>query len=51
MGGRLVALATMKCSGDFSSVMSVEFEDNNWKQYWDDISGKELRGAGKGGSS
>ena len=25
-------------------VMAVEFEDNSWQQYWDDISGKELDG-------
>ena len=37
-------LASMKCIGERSEVMAVEFEENDWMQYWDDISGKELRG-------
>ena len=37
-------LATLKCHGSQSEIMSVEFEHNDWQRYWDDISGKELNG-------
>ena len=37
-------LVSLKCQGDQSEVMSVEFENNDWMRYWDDISGKELKG-------
>ena len=37
-------LARCECQGNASEVMSCDFEENNWMQYWDDISGKELKG-------
>ena len=37
-------LMSFKCVGSQTEVMSVEFEEDNWRKYWDDISGKELRG-------
>ena len=36
-------LVSMKCVGDMTSVMSVEFEPEEWTQYWDDVSGKAFR--------
>ena len=37
-------LASLKCVSHESEVMAVEFEDHNWQRYWDDMSGKELKG-------
>ena len=37
-------LVTMKCVDNNSEVLAVEFEEEHWLRYWDDVSGKELRG-------
>ena len=37
-------LATLRCFGNQSEIMSVEFENDDWQRYRDDISGKELNG-------
>ena len=36
-------LASMACTGDGADVMAVEFEPDQWTQYWDDVSGKALK--------
>ena len=36
-------LVSMQCRGSSEEVMAVEFEPDEWKRYWDDMSGKELR--------
>ena len=37
-------LMTFKCIDNHHEVMAVEFEENDWHRYWDDMSGKELQG-------
>ena len=34
----------MRCQGENTEVMAVECEPEEWKRYWDDMSGKELDG-------
>ena len=35
-------LVSMRCRSVPGEVMAVEFEQNDWQRYWDDMSGKEL---------
>ena len=37
-------LMSFKCIDGQTEVMAVDFEQNDWQRYWDDMSGKELRG-------